>query len=517
MNGLGKRCVLLFVSALLVIGLVPVAFAQTTGVYIYSDQVLLHFDPAEIWSVNIVWYNVYERLLRYNPDSDAFKPELAVSYEKSEDGLEWTFYIREGVEFHTGNMLDAAAVKGCIERTKEMGEGVSYIWDPVEKIEVLDTYTVKFTLSVPVAFDLVVSSLAGALIYDPAYDDKAWYEAGNDSGTGPYAFVSHTDLEEASIERFDGYWRGWEDGQFDAVVFKQVPEDSTRRLLMETGAADFTNRLANEMHSAIEANDELEIVRKTGWVGFLFFFNTLKPPLDSLLVRKALAYSVPYDEIVDGALLGLAEQSHGFVMKTLWGHSDEVRAYSFDLAVARQLLAEAGYPDGGFELLFTYNLGDEKERRTAELWQSKLAELNIDLDIRAMPWDAQIGMAHDPDPLKRQDVFHMYSWPLSPTPLAVLVDNYGTADPPLLNVSYYSNPMVDALLERANNIAGIDRDAAIALVVETQHAVMDDVPIIPIADLKEAVIKRKDVVGDILSFVNPAYPRCVDWYRLRKQ
>ncbi|MFC2105324.1 ABC transporter substrate-binding protein [Candidatus Bipolaricaulota bacterium] len=208
MRRLRKNYLLLLVSALLVIGLVPVAFAQTTGVYVYSDQVLLHFDPAEIWSVNILWYNVYERLLHYNPDSDTFEPRLAVSYETSVDGLEWTFYIREGVSFHTGNMLDAAAVKECVERTKSLGEGVSYIWDSVEKIDVLGAYTVKFTLSVPVAFDLVVSSLAGAFIYDPAYADKAWYEAGNDSGTGPYSFVSNTDLEEAAIERFDGYWGG---------------------------------------------------------------------------------------------------------------------------------------------------------------------------------------------------------------------------------------------------------------------------------------------------------------------
>ena len=501
----------------MLVGMSLLGYAQETGVYVYSDQVLLHFDPAEIYSVNIVWHNVYERLLHYNPDTDSFEPKLASSYVVSEDGLEWTFHIREDVVFHTGNVVDAFAVKGCIERTKALGQGVSYIWDPVENIEVVDAYTVKFTLSQPVAFDLVVSSLAGALIYDPTYDDKLWYEAGNDSGTGPYSFVSNTDLEEATIARFDGYWGGWEDGQFDGVIFKQVPDDSTRRLLLETGAADFTNRLANEMHSAIESNDELEIVTKTGWVGFLFFFNTLKPPLDDVLVRKALAFTVPYDEIIDGALAGLARQSHGFVMDTLWGHSDAVRAYRYDLSVAQELLAEAGYPNGGFDLIFTYNLGDEKERRAGQIWQSKLAELNINLDIRAMPWDAQIGMAHDPDPLKRQDVFHMYSWPLSPNPTVLVQKNYATAEPPLLNVSYYSNPVVDALIERANNIAGIDRAAATELIVETQHIVMDDAPIIPIADLEEAVIKRADVVGNVLSFINPAYPRCVDWYSLRKE
>ncbi len=505
------------VGAFLSGGVSLLANAQETGVYAYSDQVLLHFDPAEIYSVNIVWFNVYERLLRYYPAEDRFEPQLATSYQVSQDGLEWTFQIRQGVTFHTGNMLDAQAVKGCIERTKSLGLGVSYIWDPVEKIEVTGPYEVKFTLKTPVAFDLIVSSLAGALIYDPAYGDPAWYEAGNDSGTGPYVFASNVDLEEATIRKYDGYWGGWEDGQFEAVIFKQVPDDSTRRLLLETGAADYTNRLANEMLDAVDANPALDVVKATVWNGFLFFFNTLKPPLDDVLVRKALAYSIPYQEIIDGALSGLGKQSHGYVMDTLWGQSETVRAYPFDLEVARALLAQAGYPNGGFKLVFTYNLGDEKERRAGELWKSKLMELNIDLDIRAMPWDAQIGLAHDPDPMRRQDVFHMYSWPLSPSPIPLLVDNFGTAEPPLLNVSYYSNPAVDGMLEYANNIAGVDRETATALIIEAQQIVIDDVPIVPIADLLEAVVKQASLVGPVTAFINPAYPRVVDWYQLRRQ
>jgi len=489
---------------------------QNVAIYAYSDQVLLNFDPADIWSVNIVWFNVYERLLRYYPEEDRFEPELATSYEKSADGLEWTFYIRQGVKFHTGNPLTAEAVKDCIERTIARGKGVSYIWEPVDRIDVVDDYAVKFYLRTPAPLDLIVSSLAGALIYDPTFD-HSWYEAGNDSGTGPYRFAEHKGLEEAVITKFDEYWRGWTGNEFEAIIFKTVPEDSTRLMMLETGEADLTNRLAFEMLETVQSNPNLEVFRAPVWQQIRFFLNTLKPPLDNVLVRKALAYSLPYKDIIKAALYGFGERSHGLVPKSLWGSSENVRIYDFNLTVAKALLTEAGYPNGGLRLLVTYNLGDEQERRACELWKEQLALLNIDLDIQAMPWNAQIGLAHDPNPLERQDIFCMYSWPLAPEPVSFLKRHIGTADPPLSNVSYYSNPVVDHLLTYANDIAGIDRAGAAAIVEEIQHIVMDDIPVIPVADLQAAIVKQTSLKGPDWAFSNPAYPRVVDWYNLHRE
>ncbi len=487
--------------------------AMESAVYLYSDQVLLHFDPSDIYSVTIVWFNVYETLLRYYPEEDRFEGILATGYEASEDGLVWTFQLREGVKFHTGNPLTADAVKGSIERTMERGRGISYIWDPVERIDVLDTYTVQFTLSQPVALDLVVSSLAGAYIFDPEVADHAWFVAGNAAGTGPYEFARHSGLEEAVITKFEDYWGGWEPNQFDAIIFQYIPEDSTRRMLLETGDGDYTNRLAMEMLDAVEASPALDIVRGTTWENSQFYLNTLKAPLDNALLRKALAYTVPYEEIIEGSFFGFARQSTGYVPFSLWGWSDKNRSYTYNPEVAKVLLAEAGYPDGGLTLRLHYQQGDEFERRTAEIWQSTLAEVfNINLEVRGMPWDARLGIAQDPNPENRQDIFLMYSWPTSPSPVPLLQDAIGTRVPPMLNLSYYSNPIVDALLAEAGATAGIDRNSAAAMVREAINIALEDAPVIPIADLQRAAVKRASLGGMQAAFVNPAYPRVVDWY-----
>ena len=491
--------------------------ASETAVYLYSDQVLLHFDPSDIFSVTIVWFNVYETLLRYYPEEDRFEGVLATSYERSDDGLVWTFHLRPGVKFHTGNPLTAEAVKYSIERTKTRGRGVSYIWDPVDKIEVVDDLTVRFYLKEPAPLDLIASSLAGAYIFDPAFSDHEWFNAANDSGTGPYRFVRHSGLEEAVIEKFDDYWGGWEDNQFDVVIFKYVPEDNTRRMLLETGQGDFTNRLAPEILAAVKDNPELEIVVGPTWEGSQYYLNTLKPPLDNVLVRKALAYTVPYEQIIEGAYFGYARKAQGYVPYTLWGWSNQTRIYTYNPEVARALLSLAGYPNGGFKLTLLHQLGDEFERRSAELWKASLAQFNIDLELRAMPWDARIGVAHDPDPSRRQDVFLMYSWPLSPNPLPLLQDMIGTNEPPLLNLSYYSNPTVDQLLEKAGELAGVDREAAAELVREIVNITLEDVPVIPVVDMKRAAVKRASLAGPQWAFNNPAYPRVVDWYHTYRQ
>lgn len=490
--------------------------SQNVVVYAYSDQVLLHFDPADIYSVNIVWFNVYERLLRYYPADNRFEPMLATSYEKSADGLTWTFHIRQGVTFHTGNPLNAQAVKACIERTISRGQGESSIWDVVSSIEVSDQYTVVFHLTQPVDFRIVVSSMAGALIYDPS-ESHDWYTAGHDSGTGPYEFVSHQGLESATIKKFDGYWGGWKGHEFDAVIFKQVPEDSTRLLMLQTGQADFTNRLAFEMLKTVKSDSKLAVVEGPTWQGTLFYLNTLKAPLDNVWVRRALAYTIPYDDIIQGAFFGYAAMPHGLVMQSMWASSKDIFSYSYNPTVAKALLAAAGYQNGGFRLTLTYNQGDQQEQRAAELWKEKLAALNIDLQIQAMPWDAQIGLAHDPDPSNRQDIFLMYAWPITGSTIQMLQEEIGTADPPLLNVSYYSNKVVDNLLADANNLAGVDSAGAAAIVQAVERVVMQNAPVIPFADLELVAVKQASLQGPDSAFDNPAYPRVVDWYHLQRK
>jgi peptide/nickel transport system substrate-binding protein len=485
------------------------------GVYVNSSEVVVYWDPSETFSNEvIIMNNVYETLLRYDPFKDKFEPVLAESYERSADGLTWTFHLRKGVKFHTGGEMDAEAVKFSIERTIERGMGASYIWAPVDRIEVADKYTVVFHLKWPAPLDLIAAAAYAAHIFDPDFSDHEWFLQCHDSGTGPYMVESCTGAgaETVVLTRFNDYWRGWEGKHFDKVVFRWVEEPSTRRMMLEAGEADFTNLLPITEIEALRGKPGMEIIHTPSFQNLLALFNTAKTaefPISNKLVRKALAYTIPYKDVVEGVLGGYGRQSRGVVPYGLWGYSEKVKQYTLSIETARALLAAAGYPDGGFKLLLTYVSGDENERRTAELWKSELAKLNVTLEIRGMPWEAQVDLGHATDPNERQDIFLFYWWPDYAHPHSFLSAMFETLEPPLFNFSYYSNPVYDALINRANELSATNREEAINMYVEAQNILMEDAAGVAIYDMEYLRAKRASLKGYV---DNPVYSHVVFWY-----
>src|SRR5690606_15391119 len=243
-------------------------------------------------------------------------------------------------------------VKGSIERTIQRGQGASFIWDPLDRIETPDDYTVVFHLKYPAPLDLIVSAGYSAYIFDVDVADEEWFNAGNDAGTGPYTVESWTQGEQLVLTRFDDYWGGWNDPrQWDKVVFRIVPEAATRRQLMETGQGDFTYGLPPEMVEALRSNANLQVVETPSFQNLLGMLNTEKAPLDDVRVRKALAHAFPYQQVVDHVMQGTARPARGPIPYGMWGHGEDLPQPGYDLDEARRLLAEAGYPDGGFSLV----------------------------------------------------------------------------------------------------------------------------------------------------------------------
>ena len=159
------------------------------------------------------------------------------------------------------------------------------------------------------------------------------------------------------MTKFDDYWKGWEGKHFDKVIIKSVPESATARQMLEAGELDIVDDLPLEMIDALEKNPKIEIVRTPSFQNLMAFFNTEKAPLDNKLVRQALSYAFPYDDVINYVWKGNANQSRGPIPKGLWGHSDTLFQYSHDIQKAKDLLTHAGYPNGGFKLTLTYNSG----------------------------------------------------------------------------------------------------------------------------------------------------------------
>lgn len=480
---------------------------------------LYYEDPVTTWEPSAasgpaagVLNNVYDTLLRYDGIKDEIIPRLATSYTKSEDGLIWTFKIREGVKFHDGTEVDGEAVRFSIQRFIDKGTGGGYMWMPVTKITVPDKYTVVFELSYPAPLDLIAAAPYANFIMSPtalkAHPDD-WLAQGNEAGSGPYMLKKWTMGESVVLEKFPDYWEGWDGDHFDIIDYRMVSESATRRQLIEKGEADITVKLPPEDLDALKNNPNVQVVISPTYAGWSLAMNTRKPPLDNKLVRQALSYAFPYDQVVKYAFSGYPTQSRGLLAATLWGHGEDLFQYSYDLEKARELLTEAGYPDGGLKLDLNYLTGDEAGKRMCELFKAELAKLNIELNIRATPWDNMWEQAKSANVEERQDIFVGEGFPDYADPYSLLYIAYRSEEQVYLNLSYYSNPKFDEMIDTAAVVSATDRKAAAEMYIEAQKLAIEDAPSIFAVDVPMPFVMSSTFKG---FKSNPSYYMAVFFY-----
>ena len=492
----------------------------TPNVFVYAHGTSFpDIDPAISFSNDsVITSNCYETLTFYNPpgSADILSPKLAVSWEANEDATEWTFKLREGVVFHNGDPLTAQAVKGALDNTLAIGAGAAYIWDPVQEIIVVDDYTLQFKLSYAAPLDLIASSGYGAWIYHPgvyAEMGTEWFNQGNCAGTGPYSIENYERGSRLIMTRFDDYWGGWRPGQFDKVVFEISEDNVVLQQKISAGVADFTYGVPPDNLPTLDADPNIVVYTNPSFQNLIGLLNTQKPPLDNKLVRQALAYTVPYPDFIQGVMGTRATQAYGPVPAGMWGFSSELFQYGYDLDRARELLTEAGYPDGGFNLLYTFATGDLDEQQLGELWKAELAKVGINLEVRGLNWEAQWDLAKS-DHQAAQDVFVMYWWPDYVSPYSFLYSMFHSEEEILFNLGYYRNPEYDEMIDTANALSGSDRKTAEQLFIDAQKILIEDVASLNFYDVANTHLARADIQG---YRDNPAYPHVVFVYDLTRE
>ncbi|WP_174727036.1 ABC transporter substrate-binding protein [Mesobacillus harenae] len=489
------------------------------GIAVYGshDDIMTFWDPSDSYSNEIIaMNNMYETLLRYDTKDESFKNILAETYNVSDDGLTWTFTLRKDVKFHTGNDLTAEAAKASIERTIERGKGAAFIWDPVEEINAKDTHTLEFKLSYPAALDTIVSSGYAAFIFDAAAAEEnggeEWFNEGNSAGTGPYSPEKWDRGSQLILDSFDEYWGEWEADQYQKVVFKTIQEANTRLQMAKGGELQFVSQLPNELIKSVEEADGVSVHETESFQQLVMMFNTEAGPLKDSKVRQALAYAIPYDNIIQDVLGNTATQSFGSIPAGLWGHDSSLHQYNQDLDKAKQLLEEAGV-DGG-ELTLTYVSSDEEERQIAELLKIELAKIGFELELKGMLWDAQWDMSKATNPEERQDILLMYWWPDYADPYSFMKNLYASEDEIVFNLAYYKNEQYDQLVDEAQEVAGVDRDKAIELYKQAQQILVEEVPGLSLYDRKYIRVIN-DSFGGYED--NPAYPNVVFFHDTYKK
>lgn len=460
------------------------------------------WDPVASFSTEAFYMaNIYEPLLRVNPPDSAeeFTPVLAETWEASDDGLTWTFNLRDGVTFHDGEAMNADAVVASIEAAKERA-GASFIWLPLESIEAVDELTVEMTLAYAAPMDLVASSLYGAWIVSPAAleaaaADETYFEDGVDGGTGPYTIDSYTPGEEVVLTAYEDYWGGWGDlNHYETVLITITPEAVVQQEMLEGGDVDLAFSVPLENIERFRDNPDFTFLEEPSFFNYVGLFNTQRAPLDDPLIRQALSYALPYDDIIQAGAAGFGTQSRGPVPQGVFPWSEDVPQYEQDLDKARDLLAEAGYEDG-FSLEMTYASENQNEERFAPIIADAFAEIGVEVEITPMLFSQQWERAKG-DPEGRQDLFLLLYWPTySDAGSDNLWSLFRSSEAPFFNLSYWVNEDYDALIDEAGALTATDRDAAQEAYTEAMQLLVDQAPGLFFYDTKAVFAIPNHIAG----------------------
>jgi peptide/nickel transport system substrate-binding protein len=498
-----RKFLLVFVAVLMLASLGAVAAQDTTALRVAATAAITTWDPSLSFSTEALYLaNLYEPLLWANPpgSDEPFTPALATSWEKSEDGLTWTFHLREGVKFHDGSDLTAQAVKDSIERHRTIG-GAAFIWAPVDSVEVVDDLTVQFNMTYPAPLDLIASSLYAAWIVSPdalaaAAADEAYFEQGVDGGTGPYMLTDYTPDTEVVMGAFPEYWGGWDDtSHFENVVVSIVADDVVQEQLLLGGEVDLALRLPPTSYGDFASNPDFTVFTENTLFNYVGFLNTLRPPLDNPLVRQAISYALPYDDIIQVGAEGLGTQSRGPVPQGVFPHSEAVPQYTQDLDRARGLMAEAGYADGGIDLTLTYAAENSTEEAFAPVIADALADIGINVNIEPMLFNQQWDRAKS-DPANAQDIFIVLYWPTySDAGSDNLWSLFRSSEAPFFNLSYWVNEEYDALIDEAIPLSGVDRAAAQELYTQAMTLLVDQAPGLFLMDVSNWYAVPNSIAG----------------------
>ena len=474
------------------------AFAQTPPGVLIVGQIAepKALDPAAVTAVNDfrILMNVYDGLVRYRDGTLEVEPALASDWEISEDGTEYTFTLREGVQFHDGSDFNAEAVKFNFERMLNEDHPyhdtgpfpLAFFFSAIETVDAVDDLTVKFTLNAPYAPFLSNLAYPTGLIVSPAAVARHGAEFGrNPSGTGAFTFAEWRSNEAVVVEANPDYWDGVP--ELEAVVFRPITDANTRTAEMLAGGIDLMVEVPPVALSEFQG-DSYTVHEQAGPHVWFLILNAKEGPFADKRVRQAANYAVNKTALVEEVLEGTAEVAAGPTPPAFaWAYNEELEPYPYDPDRARELIAEAGAE--GAELTFFVTEGgsgmlDPVAMGTAI--QADLEAVGFDVSIETYEWNTFLGEVN-PGLEGKADMAEMAWMTNDPDTLPFLaLRTEAWPDAGGFNSGYYSNPEVDALLEAAR--VATDQEERARLYKQMQTIVQEDAPWVFVANWKQNAV-----------------------------
>ncbi|WP_345241031.1 glutathione ABC transporter substrate-binding protein [Pontibacillus salipaludis] len=424
---------------------------------------------------------IYEGLLGFDKDLNIV-PVLAKEYSANEDSTEFTFTLKEGITFHDGAPFNAEAVKANLDRLSDPESQLrrASLFELVEKTEVLSEYEVKVTLKEPFgAMPNNFAHPAAGMISPKALEQSNQDLARNPAGTGPFKFVEWKSGDHLTVEKNEEYR---EEGlpKVDKIEFKPVPESGSRVAMLQTGEADFAFPVAPNQVETLKEEEGVSIETKPSLVVKYFSMNTMKEPFTDPKVRKAMNYAIDKEAYIKVVYDGYATQTKSVIAPNTQ-HYEEQDVYEYDPEKAKELLAEAGYPDG-FETTIWGGTSSLKQKMMS-FYKQQLSQVGVTLNVVPMEGGTlgdKIWGVDNPDDAELE----LYNGGWSPSTADAdwgmrPLFSSNSFPPDAYNTAYYKNEKVDELLQKGLSTAD-DKERG-EYYTEAQKIIWDESPWVPLA------------------------------------
>ncbi|MGB4826555.1 MAG: ABC transporter substrate-binding protein [Paracoccaceae bacterium] len=462
------------------------AEAKDLTIGLTSDPTILDPQAGEELSSNIMFYHIYDPLVRRDGDMN-FGPGLAESWSQK-DATTWVFKLRPDVKFHNGEVLKASDVVFTMNRLK--ASVMSNLSANIADVVAVDDLTVE--ISTPGPYAALPNDLAGILILNEAYVTSVGdTELGlKPMGTGPYMLREWVKEDHLTLEAFPDYFGG--KAKIDTVIFRPITNPATRTAALLTGELDVVQDLAVRDVDRVKSEPGITVLTRPSLLNILLAMDVReksptialdKNPMTDRRVREAIARAIDVDTIDKVIMAGLATPSAQYVPESHVGYVEGMNfreMYPFDIARAKELMAEAGYADGFTMTLDATNNRYVNDAQIAQALTSMLSQINIDLQLNMMPKSNFWGYIRVPSD---NSSFIMSGWDVPSGDAGSMYDalyysrdkkpGYGE-----VNRTSYSNPDLDALLDKADSTANMDeRDSYLQ---EATKILLADIPMVPV-------------------------------------
>jgi peptide/nickel transport system substrate-binding protein len=464
----------------------PKSSKDTLTIVLQANQGTLDPHFAATNQEMVIIRNVYNALLKYKPDTTELTGDLATSWEMAPDGLSYTFRLRQDVDWQKGfGHFTANDVKASFDRLKapETKSPFAGSVAMLKEVQVVDDYTVKFILSEPYAAfpQLLTNYRAGPIVNVKAIQQFGQDYAWNPIGTGPYQFESGTPKQEAIITANDKYFGG--PPPIKRIITRTVPDQNAQVVGLENGQYDML----------LTAPDDPAVVDRLTKANFVLsqysrnlpevlLMNITVPPFDNLKVRQAIAYAVNRQQLIDLAWPGFGRPWYSPVPDGFVGTTTDVPHMEHDVNKAKQLLTDAGFPNGVDVTLNVY----DTQKFASDVLSEQLKQAGIRATQEVLDQPTFIGRV-----VQNQGInFSLHCCQRQPDADIILSDMFS---PKYRGAIYISHADMEAELAAARR--ELDPAKRQQMYVDLQKKIIDDVDMIPLAMLLDRSIVTPSLKG----------------------